>query len=718
MTLLMILAIFFLYSKKYSGAIFLSGCVIFLYQLLVLPAKLPEPLDNKKAVILGKVTSRIISKIHFKTFTVNSIEVNNKAHSNLTIRINDYSKIDNLEQGDVIKAIIKLKKFRNYQTPSSPKYTEIQIAKGYSAYGYVVKWLLLNKGKQAISERARNYVSKLIDKLYANKEVQGLMKSVLIGQREALTKEDWTRFQKTGTSHLIAISGLHIGLITGLSYFLFCGLWSRFAYLCRHIPAYQAAAVLAMVIGFSYATIAGFAIPTQRAVIMSSTFLLANAFNKKSYIWHSYVLSMFLVLTFNPYSIYFIGFYLSFGVVFILIWFYQKSPWFFLSIQIKIWLLLLPTSLFVFHFYSVISIVANLVAIPLFSFFILPLGFLSIAVENLSFPLAKLTALMVSYISNFLYICLDYLKLFDELSIRYVISNYWQVGFITILIFIALHKKRLATSLLVVALIFLALLPNPILLKPRQAKLFVLDVGQGLAVVVQTKSHLLLYDAGNQFTSGFDLGKMVVIPFLKTLGTSKIDTVVISHEDQDHRGGFHSVNQLMQVNNTFRNHNCYKANAWQWDGVKFYFLKNNHKTKLSENNRSCVLVIENNYQRILLPGDIEQKMEHYYANKYAKNLKSTVLISPHHGSKTSSSRAFLAKVLPKYVFISSGKYNRYGMPHKSVIKQYKTNNIQIYNTADCGMISWLMQNNASIAKVNCYTPGYVRNPKYDLSLNK
>jgi competence protein ComEC len=227
-----------------------------------------------------------------------------------------------------------------------------------------------------------------------------------------------------------------------------------------------------------------------------------------------------------------------------------------------------------------------------------------------------------------------------------------------------------------------------------EAKLTVLDVGQGLAVVVKTREHLLLYDTGARFPTGFNMGEAVILPYLQYHGFSKIDKMVISHTDIDHRGGADSLLKSIPINDTINNDpgsskNCHKVSSWVWDGVTFSFLALPYLPG-KDNDNSCVLKITNQVNSIILLGDIEKKSEDELMKRYGGKLKSTVMLVPHHGSKSSSGYDFIKAIAPNYAIVSTGRFNRYHFPHDRVLKRYQAAQIPLFNTAYCGQVDWLM----------------------------
>lgn len=224
-----------------------------------------------------------------------------------------------------------------------------------------------------------------------------------------------------------------------------------------------------------------------------------------------------------------------------------------------------------------------------------------------------------------------------------------------------------------------------------------LDVGQGLASVVRTQHHVLIYDAGHRLSSSFDAGKLVLLPFLQTIGVNKVNLMVISHGDNDHSGGAMIILKQIQVDQVLSSvpkkflpkivNFCEEKMHWQWDGVSFEILYPPLKHHYLGNNSSCVLKISNHLHSILLVGDIEKAAESYLVYTKQKALQSTVLIVPHHGSKTSSSIGFLNFVQPNYALFPTGFHNRFKFPHKLVVNRYHRLGSKIFNTATEGTIT-------------------------------
>ncbi|MFW5447498.1 MAG: DNA internalization-related competence protein ComEC/Rec2, partial [Methylophagaceae bacterium] len=223
-----------------------------------------------------------------------------------------------------------------------------------------------------------------------------------------------------------------------------------------------------------------------------------------------------------------------------------------------------------------------------------------------------------------------------------------------------------------------------------------LDVGQGLSAVIQTKNHTLVFDTGPKFSDSFDTGSAVVSPFLQQQGINHIDTLIISHGDNDHIGGalslvdeittttiLSSVPELLPAAEP-----CIAGQSWQWDGVTFSLLHPRSDDQGSDNNLSCVLKVSTQNKSVLLTGDIESQTEKLLVERYGQKLASTLLVAPHHGSKTSSSNAFIHAVNPEIVLFPVGYHNRYGFPKENIVDRYSTKNRTLFDSAQYGAIQY------------------------------
>jgi competence protein ComEC len=343
-----------------------------------------------------------------------------------------------------------------------------------------------------------------------------------------------------------------------------------------------------------------------------------------------------------------------------------------------------------------ISFAANSVAIPWVGFIVVPLSLFGSFLFIFSNHAAALVLTLADKILRVLWIVLTWFSHLPNVVWYQTIPHTWMlVAAIIAMIFLLLPIGVPGRYLGIIWLLPLALY-KPDAPQKGEAWLTVLDIGQGLSAVVQTQKHTLVFDTGPKLSASFDMGDSVVVPFLHSINTKKIDMLVISHGDNDHIGGAAAVMAQLPVLSVktsvpkyFTHANlCLRGDSWNWDDVNFSFLYPTQETLNKDNNSSCVLRISSGKQQILLTGDIEKFAEKDLAINQSNNLPSTILIAPHHGSKTSAVKNFVNLVDPKYVLFATGFRNRYHFPHPSVVKLYQEKNVIAYNTAKTGAIQF------------------------------
>ncbi len=641
---------------------------------------------------------------------------------NAKVKLSWYGKnLPVLQANDQWHLRVTLKRNNGYQNLGGFDYEQWLFYKQIDATGYVrssinnklIKpnnGLSINKFRQNIKQTLSKFLNKL--------QFGGVLNALVIGDRTLISEYNWALFKATNTTHLSVISGLHIGLISGFV-FLFTGfLWRQCAKCTLRAPALVIGSYFGLISALIYALIAGFSIPTQRAFIMAGVVFLSIIFRRYHTIWQLYGMALLLVLIINPLSIFSVGFWLSFYVVAIIIYGasqHKNRHWIvrLIYIQLLISLATMPLIAWFFNSGSILSPIANLVAIPIFSFISTPFALIGAISAHLQLPLlATLSFDIANQSLIILSVLLEYLQSFNFNQWHYtqVSSAEMLLLIITILITIlpsALKLRRIA----IVLLLLIIFHPSEKITK-GSAVVTILDVGQGLANVVRTQNHTLLFDTGSDYPSGFNMGDAVVIPYLRSKQIQYLDKIIISHGDNDHIGGLNSVLKafnVLEIHTSVPNKIqatttlCKKGRHWIWDDVLFEILNSDDNFK--DNNASCVLKISTHSHSVLLSSDIEKKAEKYLISTQKDKLPSNILISPHHGSKTSSSDEFLEALSPKWVVVSSGYKNRFNHPAKVVVNRYKNHNINILNTSCSGQIEIFLGKDIVI---NQYRRDYAR----------
>lgn len=464
----------------------------------------------------------------------------------------------------------------------------------------------------------------------------------------------------------------------------------------------------------SYAAVAGFSLPTQRALIMLSVVYLASALRQRLFSLHSFALALLLILLAQPAAVLGAGLFLSFAAVAWIAYILHLLPprlanWKkVLRIQLLLPICLWPLLQFYFGNSATLGALANIVLIPLVSVVLLPLCLLATFLELL-LPL-KNHWLMASIDCIYQYV-LIFLQNLSSYS--WARSSAWPVNIVQVLLLqlaIALVLLPMgATKTLKITAVLMAgigFLPHKSALSEGEFKASVMDVGQGLSVLVQTRTHTLLFDTGPEYPSGFSASKAAIVPYLQSQGIQKIDILILSHGDQDHLGGLAPLMSKIEVSELISGQPkrigahmaaqlCSVWQTWSWDGVTFkvlWPLNDSQGGILAKsglwsrsNNHSCVLQISTASQSMLLTGDIEKPVERLLLNSN-QTLQADFLVAPHHGSNSSSSRTFIRAVNPAQVVFSAAYRSRFGHPHKKVVQRYLEEGVDHYTTARCGQL--------------------------------
>ena len=701
---------------------------------MILDISLAEELQGKDVLVTGVISSIPITeerKTDFE-FDIETLEYKNKIQrSPGKVHLSWYSKRtsntiqfhpDTLKAGQRWQFWLRLKQPHGFMNPGGFDYEGWLYQKNISATGYVRISEQHKQHARLVNPGSAGYeIVQLRQLLYdallrssAPTEFRGILSALTIGERKGISQEQWQVFRVTGTSHLMAISGLHIGLLAGMVFFMVKVIWPYLGNAALYMAASRAAALAALIIALFYAMLSGFAIPAQRALIMLTVVMLAIFFQQKIQSSKILVLALFAVLLFDPVSVLAPGFWLSFSAVAVIglaaggRLVFDKGWITWGRLQWRISLALIPLLIFLFQQASIISPVTNLLAIPVVSFLVVPIAMLGTVVGMLLPGLAEQFYLISESVMSLLWWVLVKLA-HTPVSFIYGVKPSVSMLLLACLGSILLLTPRFWPFKYLGILLLLPLLfPSTSVPRHGEANFTLLDVGQGLAAVVQTTSHTLVFDTGPRFSQEFDTGAAVVAPYLRQNNIYQIDSLIVSHQDNDHRGGLESLMDSFPVKQLLTSFSmpsakpCYAGQHWQWDGVDFEILNPLAELEYRKrNNASCVLRVEAGNQSILISGDIERKAERQLIDMYGDELYSTVLISPHHGSKTSSSEEFLAAVKPDWVLIPVGYKNRYRMPHQTVLQRYSEKNIQELKTYQTGAILFRIgQKNSTLIPLN------------------
>lgn len=684
----------------------------------ILDNRLADALEGKDIIVEGIVTSlpqRFDTSVRFDFEPVETGSIASEKFP-AKIRLSWYYPSDFVEAGQRWRFTVRLKKPHGMLNPGGFDYERWLFLQRIGATGYVRSPTTAKRVERNIStfglQGIRQSLDLTLSEALPDSDLLGLVKSLSIGSRNEITPPQWSVLRRTGTAHLVAISGLHIGLVAGLTYILFRALWSL-ALFERFSPS-QFGAIAAMFIAAFYAALAGFSIPTQRAVIMVTVAMIAIVIRRHFNPLRILCIAFATVLIYDPQAPLSPGFWLSFCAVALIVFVAAarlKRPGFALGAIRVHWVTALglaPLLLIFFQRTSLIAPIANLIAVPVVSLIVVPLVLIGV-LFLLAIPVLGIAVLgCAEKVLGWLWVYLEWLSElpFSEwLSAR---PGLWAAGLAMVAVMLMFSPRGVPGRWLSLVLV----LPTIFVKVPRpdvgEVWLTLLDVGQGLSAVVRAADKTLVYDVGARYNERFDMGSAVVAPFLRAAGINKIDTLVVSHGDNDHIGGarslasefgiervYTSVPESLQWRDSIR---CRAGQFWKWDSVEFRFLSPPDGASLSENDMSCVLQIVAAGGRILLPGDIEGRSENWLVDQYGMQLASDVLIVPHHGSNTSSTPRFLGKVKPKIALFAAGYRNRFGFPKADVVDRLKRVNADILTTATAGAITVKIEAKSGAAK--------------------
>ena len=798
--LLIVLAgVIFFFAKTRKFTALILGCVWLqfhgaLYQEVKLshtPIKINA--TRQAMIIQGEIITIPQLKNKTKRFNFLISHINNQLIKQdniirLSWKSTDNLPFNHLSQGQKWQFKVRLKPAHGLANTAGFSYQTWLRKYHIVATGYVINTKKNKtdkaKNKNLLSENKplkntatlRQALYNKIASLLPSNDLSPIVLALTFGERSQLTKTHWQVLKNTATQHLIAISGLHLGLVAGGAYIFFSLLMKIIPlhFLCstnfqqKLLRTNHQLIVILFTLAFAlfYSYLAGFSVPTSRALLMLLLYWTTRVLGIKLSVTRLILLTIFCIILFSPFSLFSNSFWLSLyavSVIFLLMWRFRanfspnddpsklasvktqpnkarsnkaqqnKDKWFnkcrqWLSslfyLQIGLIFLMIPITVQFNHQLSLLALPANLLAVPWMSVTAIPLSLLAVIFLPVSDAIATFF-IEASLLS--LTILWQYLAWLSDFSLANInISyNYWLMLVCFSLLFILLIFIDLNARLLLIFCVVLGVIGFSSYQEKRTNnrawQVSVMDVGQGLSVIIETQSfandflkkhkerlagqhqslpkqnQVLIYDTGASFPSGFSMAETVLVPYLINQGYQTIDKLIISHDDNDHAGGLSLLTEKFAVEQLIYNKNnsyfqCLAGQKMTWKHLTIEFLWPD-TVKASHNDDSCVIKISDGKNSVLLTGDISKNIEQQLSRKHVnanslKKLQADILIVPHHGSKTSSSPEFIHHVSPQYAVFSAGYLNRWKMPVASVVERYHQKEIRTFNTAENGMIQF------------------------------
>jgi competence protein ComEC len=701
------------------------------FALYYLSDELPRELEGKDIIITGTIHSlpklydqnkSFIFKVEQSKFNENYIIVPPRIllSWNAAFQPENAPPVPDVQPGSRWQLNVRLRRPHGNVNPDGFDYEVWLLKQGIRATGYVrydgkadVKNRMLDNFVPTpcnVVNRARSHLREHIRAALPDARYAGVIVALVMGDQQGIDASDWDLFNCTGISHLVSISGLHITLISGMFAAFVAFLWRHSFFtglaLPLLLPARKVAALAGALMACGYVLLAGFGLPAQRTLYMLLIVAAALWMGRVTRVSPILCAALGVVLLVDPWAVLSPGFWLSFGAVGIILYItvgrknrlppdagksarWRQAMLAAARTQLAITLGLVPLTLLFFGRISLISPLANAIAIPLVGMVVTPMALVGGVMPSF---LARWLLGAAHWLVEVLAAFLNWLGAFSFAVWNAPLPSAWCFFVALLGTLWMLAPRGWPARWLGLPCWFPLLLAVPAHPPEGEAQAIALDTGQGSAVLVETRHHRMLYDTGPAYSPRADAGTRVIIPYLNARGIDALDAVVISHGDKDHAGGAASLLAYpdIPVRHVYsplkpddpllalakRHDICLEGLAWEWDGVSFEMLGPTEaglmaaKDKKHANAASCVLKITAGRHSMILPGDIGIREEADLLARMPERLKADILLAPHHGSKSSSSQPFLEAVAPSLAIFQAGYRNRYGHPHSAVYKRY------------------------------------------------
>ena len=677
---------------------------------LALATRLPHTLEKQDILVTGTVTGLPqeqdrsthfdfdIANAHFDGHAVPV-----RGHVRLSWYATRHGRPPAIKPCTTLRLRVRMKRPHGMVNPGGMDFERSALQKGIIATGYVREDAANTMlGDGACVDGVRSRIGSAINAALPNDaHAARLLRALSVGDERALDEHDWQVVRTTGISHLIAISGFHVGLAAVFGALLVRTLWWLFPALALRLARPMAEAAVAFPAALAYGALAGFGLPTTRTLLMIAVVAGWRLLRRGGGFGEGFGLALAAILIVDPLSVLSAGFWLSFAGVALLAWTLARdSGWRGHLKEIGLAPLLmtvalLPLTVWFFGQASLVGPLANLVAVPFVSFVIVPVDLVACALLFVWPAAGHLMVHLCAYLVDALWWLLVHLAAWKP-AMQYLPQASLLAFALACVGAVWLLAPRGVPARVLGALLLLPLCwPRGTLPADGAFRATVVDVGQGLSVLVRTHRHALLFDSGAHYPSGFDLGAAAVVPTLHALGVTRLGKLIISHGDNDHAGGAVSVLAAYPgtpvsggepARGPVPMRQCHAGQHWQWDGVDFRIVHPHVSvTATRDNDTGCVLLISGRAGRLLLPADTSSRVEPEIVAAVPSG-PPLVLIAPHHGSKTSSSRAYLEALQPRFAIASNGYLNGYHHPAPVIVARYHALDIPLLNTPSTGAV--------------------------------
>lgn len=691
---------------------FLAGIILFAFAAIqVVSSRLATQFAGDSMLLQVRIADfpkTLASTVTFVAEPVDDVRIPPR------IRVSWFEPPVKLRLGDVWQIELRLRRPRGNSNPGVFDYEAWMFRERIAAVGYVVSSKrnhLLRSGDLSGGDRLRQGFVDRLTELLPDRDAAAVLAAIGVGARHLVSPEQWERYARTGTSHLMAISGLHIGLAAGVAYFFTLILSGMTG--CRGNHS-DVALIVSLIAAVAYAFVSGFEIPARRAALMITFIVFASLGRRQVSPLLILCAACVVIAVLDPLATMAPGFKLSFAAVLILIWLARRRIvlrsehrlyWMartlrsLASLQVLLLLGLLPLTVLIFQRAAVAAPLVNLIAVPLFSVVTVPLTLVALVSTGVLQPLGDMALSVASGSVGLLEwgIVRAASASAASIPVAAVTGLAWLILPLPVLL-ILLPPGWPGRHLAWIAVVALVM-HEPAVPAPGCADIEVLDVGQGLAVIVRTRRHIVVFDTGLAFRNGGSMGQRVVLPYLSSLGTSRIDRLIVSHADLDHSGGVDDIIAGIAVdemlvgeplpNAAMISRPCTAGTNWRWDGIDFQIIHPADTQPVDGNDASCVLIVAAGGYRLVLTGDIEKSVEYRLIRNGAVP-RATVVVVPHHGSRTSSTSPFVRALSPSIAIVSAGFDNRWGFPKAEVVARWESAGAKVLETATSGAIALRM----------------------------